>query len=302
MKLARSLRNLIIAIEAISCFAFSLVPNNGLLLRNSARVTRRCFSFTCASKSLHSRLTGQAPILQSMNLDCADSAKKSGPENEVLKALQSSESSDRLADREIFPTDDDELIDLFESLPHDAICMVDSGLLIYYQNGFLPGWQEWVDEHYRLGRRLYMLDFAARFVMIVGAELGLKIPECFQVLKYQPKISEDKLQKVLRDVVLAMDVDCHVFDWGTGSLPLDLQGVAAAWYVFNHADPSQFSEADRASSGVVYMSSKANVFGEYLGTAAQRDTFETVIRDNGLGRLVPCRRIQYFRGYWKDLF
>ena len=181
--------------------------------------------------------------------------------------------------------------------------MVDSTSLVYYHHEDIAGWNEWVDEHYRLGRRVYMLHFAAEQVIRDWAEFGLSIPECFQILKYEPKLSEGKLQKVLNDLVSAMEINCDNTYWRTGALQLDLQGVSVAGYVFDHADPSQFSEADRSSTGVVYMSSKSLFCCQFLSSARHREIFNAVIRDNGLGRLIPCRWIdKNCRGRWKDMF
>ena len=107
---------------------------------------------------------------------------------------------------------------------------------------------------------------------------------------------------MLKDAVSALSVDCDRLSWTAGVLQVDLQGIAVAGYAFDHADPSQFTEADRASSKVVYMSSKTSVFGLYLRTAEQREIWQTVIRDNGLERLIPCRWLVYLYGRWEDLF
>ena len=104
--------------------------------------------------------------------------------------------------------------------------MVDLNMLMYFQNGVISGWKEWpewVDEDCRLGRRVYMLIFAADIVIRIVGDLGFTIPDCFQILKYQPKLSEDKLQKVLGDVVSALNVDCDRLSWRCmGTLQIDI--------------------------------------------------------------------------------
>ena len=50
-------------------------------------------------------------------------------------------------------------------------------MLMYFQNGVISGWKEWpewVDEDCRLGRRVYMLIFAADIVIRIVAILGLQ--------------------------------------------------------------------------------------------------------------------------------
>ena len=241
-----------------------------------------------------------------MDSDCPDCAEDPEQENQISNDSPSPEVTNSgivvPPGFVVIPYPNVNRTAVFDSLPHDVICMIASDLAIFYQNGFINAWKEWVDEHVRLGRKLYMIDFAAEQVTRNGAKYGITIPECCQVLKYEPKVPEDKLQKVLEEVVAALCVDCDCFAWRMGSLQVDLQAAAVAGYVFDHADPSQLTEVDRASSRVVYMSSKVHVFGEYLRFAKQREILAAVIRDNGLGRLIPCRFIFYFYGNWEDLF
>ena len=206
---------LIIVIEAACCFDFSSVSHNSLLLQKSARTTPRCCSFISAFKVPLSALSGLFPSFQCIPLDSLDSAEDTEPEREVSEESQSLETSHRsvlLPYRGIFRRHNYDVnrTDLLHLLPHDVVCMVDSILLVYYHHEDIAGWKEWVDEHYRLGRRVYMLDFAAEQAIRDWAEFGLSIPECFQILKYEPKLSEGKLQKVLNDSVSAIGINCDL--------------------------------------------------------------------------------------------
>ena len=290
------LRMLVCALVATHCVAFSLAPGHRLLQKSSAKLARTCLALAPQFRPVSHALLK----VKSKNSDYVEEGLQ---EDEISHDSFSSDIPDIPQDysyhpksRRPFDEDPNDIrAEAFLTLPHDVICIADSNLLVYYHNGMVNGWKQWVDEHYRQGRRVYALDFSAKVV----SGYGWTIPECFQVLKYQPIISEQKLEKVLQDVVSAFDVNCDRLAWRLGALQLDLQEIAVAGYIFDHAEPSQFTEADRTSSGVVFMSPIYSVMKWYLGSKKDHKKWREVIRANDFGRLIPCRYIR--NGGWEDL-
>ena len=54
----------------------------------------------------------------------------------------------------------------FRTLSHDNVYILDQSLVLGSINGDISGWNVWVDEHVRLGKKMYILPDSGRFCVI----------------------------------------------------------------------------------------------------------------------------------------
>ena len=189
---------------------------------------------------------------------------------------------------------------VLDSLSHDDFYVIDSALLRNYFHPWIDGWVPWVNQHYRLGKRLYILDFAAQAVVDFNCSLD-SIPKCFQILRYQPEVSDAVMNSVLKQLKEAFSITRDEPRWKSGVLQVDLLNLAIARFAVDHADRMQFPENDRHPSNAVYMTSPTTSYGGYVSWPNKHKIFEDIVRANGLGSLIQLRILDAQDGGWTDL-
>jgi hypothetical protein len=190
--------------------------------------------------------------------------------------------------------DYDHMLDL---LSHDDFYVIDIALLLNYFHPWIDGWVPWLNEHYRLGKRLYILDFVAQAVV----DYNYTIPKYFQILHYEPQVSNAVMNNVLKQLKEAFSITRDEDRWKSGVLQVDLLSLAIAGFAVDHADRMQFPESDRNYSKVVYMTSPTRLYGRYISQPHEHKIFEDIVRFNGLGSLVQFRILHFHDGTWTDL-
>jgi hypothetical protein len=172
--------------------------------------------------------------------------KSEEPESETY-STDSSASSEGL--KCCFPEQDyDHVLD---TLSHEDFYVVDYALLNNCFMSWITGWIPWLNEHYRLGKRLYVLDFVAQEVV----DYNRTMPKYFQIIRYQPEVTNAVMNNVLKQLKEAYSITRDDWRWKMGVLQVDLLSLAIAGYALEHADRMQFPESDRQPSKVVYMTS-----------------------------------------------
>ena len=148
-----------------------------------------------------------------------------------------------------------------------------------------------------MGKRLYILDFAAQPVV----DYNHSIPKYFQILRYQPEVSNAVMNNVLKQLKVAFSITRDEPRWESGVLQVDLLNLAIASFAVGHADRMQFPENDRQPSNVIYMTSPTTLYGKYISWPNKHKIFEDIVKSNGLGSLIKFRILGARNGAWTDL-
>ena len=195
-----------------------------------------------------------------------------------------------------FPEEDyDHVLD---SLSHEDFYVVDFALVNNCFMSWITGWIPWLNEHYRLGKRLYVLDFVAQEVVDIHAK---SMPKYFQIIRYQPEVTNAVMNNVLKQLKEAYSIDRDNWQWKVGVLQVDLLSLAIAGYAVEHADRMQFPESDRRPSKVIYMTSPTTNYCLKIASQGDHKIFEGIVSSNGLGNLLQFRQLLFGRGKWIDL-
>ena len=182
-------------------------------------------------------------------------------------------------------------------LSHDDFYVVDTALVLSYDMSFIEGWVPWLEEHYRRGKRLYILDFVAQEVV----DHGDTVPKYFQILQYEPEVSNAVMNDVLKQLKVAFSITQDDPLWKTGLMQVDLLNLAIASFAVDHADRMQFPENDRQPSKQFYLTSPTTPYYQFIYWPKDHEKYDDIIRANGLGSLMQFRRFDFQGGTWTDL-
>ena len=107
-------------------------------------------------------------------------------------------------------------ISSFDKLPHEDEYILDSNLVISYQENSIPGWNSFIDAHLKLGNKFYLLPIG----------ISADIPQGFEILDIQDPKGEYQLNRVFEEIADEFGLE----GYGRERSKIDIQMIAYAGY------------------------------------------------------------------------
>jgi hypothetical protein len=177
----------------------------------------------------------------------------------------------------------------FDDLPHDDVYILDSNLVIAYQNNSIPGWNAWIDAHLKLEKRLYILP------QIIPA-LRDGIPEGFEVLEIEDPKDDEQLNMVYEEIANSLNIHGKLRE----KAKVDIQPIAYAGYAAASA-VHQLSDEEVLAGRVVFASNNFKIIKRILNTREKQDKVDLAIRRMGFEHLNAVRFISK-QQTWRDFY
>jgi len=194
-----------------------------------------------------------------------------------------------------------------ESMSHDDVYVLDSNLVILYyeneDNSRMVGWRTFVNDHFALGKKLYLLP------MMVGEvhldKLGIEaLHPNFHVLSIPPAAAKPEiaLNLIFNKIADEFDLEPKVAEM----LKIDIKLISYALY-FVSAVACEYGEvSDDLTRGLfntdlVLATNNFNTIRILLETDDMQQRFEQVLDMYGFEHLITVRHISD-SNTWKDYF
>jgi hypothetical protein len=175
----------------------------------------------------------------------------------------------------------------FEELPRDDVYILDSNLVIAYQKNSIPSWNAWIQDHFKLGKRFYILPQTV-------PELKHGVPEGFEVLDIEDPKDDEQLEMVFEEIADSLNIQGRLREKGK----IDIQLIAYAGYAAASA-VHQLSDEDVLAGKVVFASNNFKIIRRILLTKEKQDKVDLAIRRMGFEHLNTVRFISKHQT-WKD--
>jgi hypothetical protein len=176
----------------------------------------------------------------------------------------------------------------FDELPHDDVYILDSNLVIAYQNNSIPGWNAWIDAHLKLEKRLYILP------QIIPLRDG--VPEGFEVLEVEDPKDDEQLNMVYEEIANSLNIHGKLRE----KAKIDIQPIAYAGYAAASA-VHQLSDEEVLAGRVVFASNNFKIIKRILNTREKQDKVDLAIRRMGFEHLNTVRFISK-QQTWRDFY
>ncbi len=178
----------------------------------------------------------------------------------------------------------------FEELSHDNVYILDTKLVTVYQNNSLPGWNTWIDEHFKLGKRLYILPQS-----VPELKGGISSEE-FEVLEIEDPKDEEQLNMVYEEIVNDLNIQGNLRRKAQKYIQLiAYAGYAAASTV------QQLSDEDVLSGRVVFASNNLKLIKRIMNTTEKQEKVDLALRRMAFEHLNTVRFISK-QQTWRDYY